>query len=78
METIVLKKPGKPDYSLPAAWRLIVLLNGLACLPNACVVDLVTTANEKLNILLNNHFGARPGHTTMDLIHLLVKTVKDA
>ncbi|RDB28923.1 putative RNA-directed DNA polymerase from transposon X-element [Hypsizygus marmoreus] len=33
---------------------------------------------EKLNILPANHFGARPGRTTTDSIHLLMKTVKDA
>ena len=30
METLVLKKPGKPDYSSPTAWHLIVLSDGMA------------------------------------------------
>lgn len=33
---------------------------------------------EKHGILPANHFGARPGRTTTDLIHLLMKTIKDA
>ena len=36
------------------------------------------TRCEKHNILPANHFGARPGHTMTDLIHLLMKMVKDA
>ena len=31
-----------------------------------------------INIIPANHFGARPGCTTTDSIHLLIKTVKDA
>ena len=77
-ETLVLKKPGKPDYTIPSAWRPIVLSDGLARLLNACqALDLVTMC-EKLQILPANHFGARPGRTTTDSIHLLTKTVKDA
>jgi hypothetical protein len=30
METLVLKKIGKPDYSSPSAWRPIVLSDGMA------------------------------------------------
>jgi len=30
METLVLKKPGKPDYTAPSTWHPIVLSDGLA------------------------------------------------
>ena len=33
---------------------------------------------KKTGILLGNHFGGRPGRATMDLIHLMIKLVKDA
>jgi hypothetical protein len=33
---------------------------------------------ENHNIIPANHFGARPGCTTTDSIHMLTKTVKDA
>ena len=77
-ETLVLKKPGKPDYSSPSAWRPIVLSDGMARLLNSCQTDDIVTMCEKYNILPANHFGARPGRTTTDSIHMLTKTVKDA
>ena len=39
---------------------------------------MVVTICEKLHLLPNHHFGARPGRTTTDSVHLLVKTVKDS
>jgi len=77
METLVLKKPGKLDYSSPTAWRPIVLSDRMAQLLNSCQTDNMVTMCEKHNILPANHFGARPGHTTTDSIHMLMKTVKD-
>jgi Reverse transcriptase (RNA-dependent DNA polymerase) len=78
METLVLKKPGKPDYSSPTAWCPIVLSDGMAQLLNSCQTDDIVTMCKKHNILPANHFGARPGHTTTHSIHMLTKTVKDA
>ena len=78
METLILKKPGKPDYTVPSAWRPIVLSDGMAHLLNSCQALDIITMCEKHNIISANHFGARPGHTTMDSIHMLTKIVKDA
>src|SRR5882757_3402188 len=77
-EMLVLKKPGKPDYSSPTAWCPIVLSDRMARLLNSCQTDDIVTMCEKHNILTANHFGARPGCTTTDSIHMLTKTVKDA
>jgi hypothetical protein len=77
METLVLKKPGKLDYSSPAAWHPIVLSDGMAWLLNSCQTDNIVTMCKKHNILLANHFRARPGCTTTDSIHMLTKTTKD-
>jgi hypothetical protein len=41
------------------------------------MVDLVLMC-KKTGILPPNHFGGRPGRATTNLIHLMVKTVKDA
>ena len=77
-DTLVLKKLGKPDYTVLSAWQPIVLSDGLGRLLNSCqAMDLVNMC-KKFNILPANHFGARPGHTTSDSIHLLTKTAKDA
>jgi ribonuclease HI len=77
-DTLILKKPAKTDYSSPSAWRPIVLSNGLARLLNMCLASDMVTMCETHGILPPNHFGARPGRTTTDSIHLLIKTVKDA
>ena len=45
---------------------------------NKCQARDIVTMCKKLQLLPANHFGARPGCTTTDLIHLLTKTVKDA
>ena len=77
-ETPVLKKPGKADYMSPNAWRPIVLSNGYARLLNGCKTEDLVVMCEKTGILPPNHFGGRPGRATTDLVHLMVKTVKDA
>jgi hypothetical protein len=77
-ETPILKKPGKPDYTAPNAWRPIVLSNGYARLLNGCKTEDLVLMCEQTGILPANHFGWRPGRATTDSVHLMVKTVKDA
>ena len=77
-ETLVLKKPGKTDYTVPLAWQPIVLSDGMAWLLNSCHTSDMVSMCEIHKILPPNHYGARPGRTTMDSIHMLTKTVKDA
>ena len=77
-ETLILKKPGKPDYTAPLAWRPIVLSDGMARLLNSCQTSDVVSMCETHKVLPPNHYGARPGRTTMDSIHMLTKTIKDA
>jgi len=78
MEMLVMKKPGKSDYMNPSAWHLIILSDGLARLLNSCQTDDIIIMCKLHNVIPTNHFGARPGHTAMDSIHLLTKIVKDA
>ena len=77
-ETLILKKPGKPNYTSPSAWRPIVLSDSIARLLNSCQTNTIVTMCENLNILPEDHYGTRPGRTTTDSIHMLTKTVKDA
>ena len=50
-ETLILKKPGKPNYTVPSAWWPIVLSDGLAHLLNACQALNIVTMCEKLQML---------------------------
>ena len=77
-ETLVLKKPGKTDYTTPSAWQPIVLSDGMARLLNSCHTSDMVSMCETHKILPPNHYGTRPGRTTTDSIHMLTKTVKDA
>lgn len=76
--TIVLRKPGKPNYDIAKAYRPIALLNTLGKVLAACVAENLTFIAEKHNLLPPNTFGGRPGRTAPDLLHLVVQKVKDA
>ena len=77
-QTPVIKKPGKTDYTVPNAWRPVVLSDGLARLLNKCKANELTEKCEKHGILHQNHFGGRPSRATVDSLHILVKSIKDA
>ena len=76
--TVVLRKPGKPQYDTPKAYHPIVLLNTLGKLMMAAVAEQLTYYTEKHALLPPTHFGGRPGRTTMDALHTLIYRIKDA
>jgi hypothetical protein len=76
--TVVLRKPGKPNYSVPKAYQPIALLCTIAKLLTAIIADEVSWLTEKYQLLPKTHFGGRPGRTTTDAIHYLVHKVKEA
>ena len=77
-QTVVLRKPGKPDYSDPGAHRPVVLSEGHARLCNGAKTEQIVIMAEKHGLLPKNHYGGRPGRNTTDGIHSIVKRVKDA
>jgi hypothetical protein len=76
--TVVLRKPGKPDYTVTKAYRPIALLNTTCKLLTAVVADQMTYLLEHHGLLPDTHFGGRPGRSTTDSLHLLEATIKDA
>lgn len=76
--TVVVRKPGRPDYSDPNAFRPIALLNTMAKILSATVAESLTYISEKYELLPNNQFRGRPGRTTTDALHLLTHTIKNA
>ena len=76
--TVILRKPGKPDYSAPKAYRPIALLNTTAKLLSAIMADRTVYILETHNLLPATHFGGHPGRTTEDSLHLLESTVRNA
>ena len=73
--TVILCKPGKPDYSIPKAYCPIALLNTTTKLLLAIVADRTSYILESHNLLPNTHFGGRPGRSTEDSLHLLENTI---
>ena len=76
--TVIIRKPGKPDYSVPKAYRPIALLNTTAKLLSALIADRVSYILETHNLLPSTHFGGRPGRSTTDSLHLLETTIRHA
>lgn len=76
--TVVLRKPGKANYSVPKAYRPIALINTTCKLLTAIVAEQVSYILERHNLIPNTHFGGRPGRTTTDSLHLLETTIKNA
>ncbi|KAJ1299394.1 hypothetical protein OPQ81_011131 [Rhizoctonia solani] len=76
--TVMLCKPGKPDYGLAKAYRPIALLNVISKILSSCIADHLNHLAEGHGWLPDHHFGGRPGRTTTDALHLIVKTIKDA
>lgn len=77
-DSLVLRKPGRTDYTVPKSYRPIVLLKTLGKPLSMAVAEDISYIVEKHDLLPKCHFGARPGRATTDAIHLLVKYIQDA
>ena len=76
--TVVLRKPGKPNYEIPKAYRPIALLPTLAKILTSMVAENISKLVEAHHLLPKTHFGGRPGRTTTDAVHYLVDKIKAA
>lgn len=72
---VVLRKPGKPDYSAPGAYRTISLLNTLAKLLEAVLARRLSHWAETLKLLPDTQFGGRPGQNTEQALLVLANAV---
>ena len=75
---IVLRNPGKPDYSVPGAYRPISLLNTLGKLLEAVMARRLSYLAEKHDLLPNSQFGGRPGRTTEQALLILSSAIDKA
>ena len=76
--TVILRKPGKPNYTVLKAYRPIALLNTMAKILSALVAERTSYLLKAHELLPNTHFGGRPGRSTTDSLHLLETTVRHA
>lgn len=67
-KTVILRKPHKPDYSNPTAYRPIALLSCLGKVVEAVIADRFKHYAEVSNILPPGHYGGRPQRSTDDAL----------
>jgi ribonuclease HI len=75
---VVLRKPGKPEYTVPEAYRPISLLNTLGKLLEAVIARRLSYLAEKHGLLPDTQFGGRPGRTTEQALLVLANAIDRA
>ena len=75
---VVLRKPGKADYTKPSAYRPISLLNTLGKLLEAVIARRLSFWAESHSLLPDTQFGGRPGRTTEQALLVLANAVDQA
>jgi hypothetical protein len=75
---IPLRKPGKPDYTVPKAYRPISLLSTLGKAMEGVVAERISYLAETHDLLPKNHFGARKGRSTTQALTILQESIYDA
>jgi hypothetical protein len=73
--TVVLRKPQKPSYNVPKAYRPIALLNTLGKALEKVVAQRLSKLAEEHNLLPETQMGARPGRSTMTALELLTEQI---
>ncbi len=76
--TITLRKPGKPSYLIPKAYRPIALEDTSGKVMEAVVARRLAALAEQHGLLPTTHFGGRAGRTTTDALLYLGQRIKDA
>jgi hypothetical protein len=72
----ILKKPGKPDYSSPKAYRVIVLLNCLGKISERILAQRLGYLAETTNLLHSSQLGGRLKKSAIDAALLLTTEVE--
>ena len=74
---VVLRKPGKPDYTTPKAYRLIALLETLAKVLEGTMEAAMRRVAEEKSMLPASQFGGRKGRSCEDAVMWVVDEVKE-
>ena len=76
--TVVLRKPGKPSYEVPKAYRPIALISTIAKVLTSIMAENLSQVVEQHYVLPKTHFGGRPGRSTADAVQYLVNKICEA
>jgi hypothetical protein len=74
--TIVLRKPSKPDYSAPSAWRPIALLNTIGKVLEVVLDRKLRTTAEEYHLFPDCQMGNRTNRSTDTALALLVEQIR--
>lgn len=72
---VVLRKPGKTDYTTAKACRPIALLNTLGKALEFILAKRITNLAETYGLLSYNHFGAKQARSTKYALHYIVERI---
>lgn len=73
--TVMLKKPGKGDYTSPSAYRPIALLNTLGKVLEAVISNRIKFIAETYNLLPDTQYGARTGRATETALQQITEKI---
>ena len=76
--TVVLRKPGKPDYTVTKAYRPIALENTLGKVLESVMADIISYLTETYELLPAHHYGGRPGRSAEDAMMILTENIYKA
>jgi hypothetical protein len=75
---VVLRKPGKPDYSKVKAYRVIALLNCIGKVAEKVVASKLSDIVEHRDLLHAGQFGSRKGRSAVDAVAVLMNRAQEA
>ncbi|KAJ3552838.1 hypothetical protein NPX13_g11022 [Xylaria arbuscula] len=76
--TVVLRKPGKDNYTVPKAYRPIALLNTLGKIMDAIIAQRLGYLAEAHQLLPRTHIGGRRLKSTEHALHIIVEKIYEA
>ena len=76
--TVVLRKPGKDDYTQPKSYRPIALLNTLGKALEAIIASRLTYLADTYGLLPSRHTGGRKLASTDHAMHVLLQRIHKA
>ncbi|KAM3547578.1 hypothetical protein ARSEF4850_009934 [Beauveria asiatica] len=76
--TVVLRKPGKEDYSQPKSYRPIALLNTLGKMLDGVIASRLAYLADTFQLLPRRHTGGRKLTSTEHAMHMLLQRIHQA
>ena len=75
---VTIPKPGKTNYSLAKAYRVISLLNCLGKMVEKVAADLISLHCEPLNKFHPGQYGGRPQRSAVDAVGVVMAQAQEA